>query len=154
MDFNDSPAEAAFRAEARAFLDTYAPIGGLGQIYDDGHDESEFVKRSVEWQGLLYDHGWAAITWPEAYGGRGLGIVDQIIWNQELARAGFGTSIFVVGIGMAGPTIIAHGAEAHKERFLRPMLKGEEIWCQLFSEPGAGSDLAGLACRAGGRGRA
>jgi alkylation response protein AidB-like acyl-CoA dehydrogenase len=147
MDLRDSPKEAEFRAEARAFLEAHAPEEPI-DFFDDEADEQELLERSLRWQSTLFDHGWAAVTWPRAYGGRGLGPIEQIIWNQELARAGLSETLFVVGIGMAGPTIIAHGTDQQKQRFLAPMLRGDEIWCQLFSEPGAGSDLAGLACRA------
>jgi alkylation response protein AidB-like acyl-CoA dehydrogenase len=147
MDFRDSPREAEFRAEARTFLEAHAPEEPI-DFYDDEADENELLEKSLAWQRILFEHGWAAVTWPRAYGGRGLGPIEQIIWNQELARAGFGETLFVVGIGMAGPTIIAHGSEEQKQRYLAPMLRGDEIWCQLFSEPGAGSDLAALACRA------
>ena len=147
MDFRDSPKEAEFRAEARAFLEAHAPEQPV-DFFDDEADEEELLEKSLDWQKTLFEHGWAAMTWPREYGGRGVGPIEQIIWNQELGRAGFGETMFVVGIGMAGPTIIAHGSDQQKERFLPPMLRGEEIWCQLFSEPGAGSDLAGLACRA------
>jgi len=147
MDFRDSAREAEFRAEARAFLEAHAPEQPV-DFFDDQADEDELLERSLQWQSTLFEHGWATVTWPREYGGRGLGPIEQIIWNQELARAGFGETMFVVGIGMAGPTIIAHGSDEQKERFLPPMLRGDEIWCQLFSEPGAGSDLASLACRA------
>lgn len=147
MDFRDSEAEASFRARARAFLEAHAPEG-LGGAYDESLDEARLVARSREWQCTLEAHGWAAILWPREHGGQGLGPVEQIIWNQELSRAGLGESIFVVGIGMAGPTLITHGSPEQKQRYLPPMLRGEEIWCQLFSEPGAGSDLAALATRA------
>lgn len=147
MDFRDSPTEAAFRAEARAFLVAHMPEK-RASAYDESVDEEALVAASKDWQRQLFDAGWAALLWPEAYGGRGLGPIEMIIWNQELARAGIGETIFVVGVGMAGPTIIAHGSDPQKERFLAPMLRGDEIWCQLFSEPGAGSDLANLSCRA------
>ncbi|MCA9771032.1 MAG: acyl-CoA dehydrogenase family protein, partial [Myxococcales bacterium] len=88
MDFSDSPAEAAFRAEARAFLDTHAPKEPMEGMFDRHDDEAEFVRRSVAWQRTLYEHGWAAITWPPEVGGRGLGVVERIIWSQELARRG------------------------------------------------------------------
>jgi alkylation response protein AidB-like acyl-CoA dehydrogenase len=146
VDFDDSEREAAFRAEARAFLAASAPRS-LAGAYDETVDETRLVAEAKAWQRTLFERGWAAILWPKEWGGRGLGPVEQIIWNQELARAGLGESIFVVGIGMAGPTLVAHGSDAQKSRFLRPMLAGEEIWCQLFSEPGAGSDLAALSAR-------
>jgi alkylation response protein AidB-like acyl-CoA dehydrogenase len=147
MDFRDSPEEAAFRADARAFLEARAPRD-WPHAYAVDVDEEALLARSKAWQRELYEAGWAALLWPREYGGRGLGPIEMIIWNQELARIGLGETLFVVGIGMAGPTLIAHGSEAQKARFLPPMLRGKEIWCQLFSEPGAGSDLANLSTRA------
>ena len=147
MDLSDSPGEAAFRAEARAFLAAHAPAS-FGDPYDESVDESRLLEQSRAWQRTLHEHGWAAPAWPAEHGGRGAGPIEQIIWNQELARCGIGMTLFVVGVGMAGPTIIAHGSDAQKERYLGPLLRGDEIWCQLFSEPGAGSDLGALATRA------
>jgi alkylation response protein AidB-like acyl-CoA dehydrogenase len=147
MDLRDSPEEAAFRAEVRAFLETNAPRD-LPDYYDDQVDHAAFLARSRAWQRTLYDAKWASITWPTEFGGRGKGPVEQIIWNQEQGRAGIGESLSLVGVAMAGPTLIAHGSEAQKQRYLDPMLRGDEMWCQLFSEPGAGSDLGSLATRA------
>jgi alkylation response protein AidB-like acyl-CoA dehydrogenase len=147
MDLDDSPAEAAFRAEARAFLEAHLPRD-LGDLFAEGQDETAFLRGARAWQATQADHGWAAITWPRQYGGRGCGPIEQIIWNQETARLGLGRSLFVVGTGMAGPTLIAHGSDEQKRRFLPPLRRGDEIWCQLFSEPGAGSDLAAVATRA------
>jgi acyl-CoA dehydrogenase len=147
LDFSDSPAEAAFRAEAQAFLEAHAPQE-IGSYWSEDASQEEVFEQHRRWQRVLYEHGWAAITWPEAYGGRGKGPIEQIVWNQELARRGISGSLFLVGIGMAGPTIIAHGTDAHRERYLDPLLRADEVWCQLFSEPGAGSDLAALATRA------
>jgi alkylation response protein AidB-like acyl-CoA dehydrogenase len=147
MDFRDSPAEAAFRAQARAFLDAHAPAR-MGDYWSDDASQADVFAQHRAWQRVLADHGWAAITWPRAFGGRGAGPIEQIVWNEELARRGVAGSLFVVGIGMAGPTLIAHGSDAQKARYLAPMLRADEIWCQLFSEPGAGSDLAALATRA------
>ncbi len=147
MDFRDSPQEAAFRAEARAFLEAHAPEKIPGYGHED-FDEQQVVAQARQWQRTLFEHGWASIIWPKEYGGRGLGPIEQIIWNQELARIGIGESLFLQGTGLAGPTIIAHGSEEQKTRFLEPILGAEEIWCQLFSEPGAGSDLANVAARA------
>ncbi|MBZ0254370.1 MAG: acyl-CoA dehydrogenase family protein, partial [Candidatus Methylomirabilis sp.] len=148
MDFNDSPAEAAFRAEARAFLEAHAPKGGLPDYLAEHVDEDAFLEAHRAWQRTMYAHGWAAITWPAEHGGRGAGPMEQIIWNQEKARVGIGESLFVVGVGMAGPTIVAYGSEEQKKRYLPPMLRADEVWCQLFSEPGAGSDLANVSTRA------
>ncbi|HUH12799.1 MAG TPA: acyl-CoA dehydrogenase family protein, partial [Longimicrobiales bacterium] len=125
MDLRDSPSEAAFRAQARAFLEAHGPER-LADIWSEAVSEAELLRQHVAWQRTLHAHGWAAITWPTAHGGRGLGPIEQIIWNSERARAGLGESLFVVGIGMAGPTIIAHGSTAQKERYLAPMLRAEE----------------------------
>jgi len=148
MDLSDSPEEAEFRAEARAFLEQHAPREKMPHYGEDSVDHDRHFEMALAWQRTLSEHGWASITWPREYGGRGLGPIEQIIWNQELARAGIGESLFMVGISMAGPTIIAHGTDAQKARHLTPILSGENVWCQLFSEPGAGSDLAAIACRA------
>jgi alkylation response protein AidB-like acyl-CoA dehydrogenase len=120
----------------------------MPDYFDDQIDVETFVEKSVTWQKTLNEHGWAAITWPREYGGRGLGPLQQIVWNQELTRVGLGDSLFLPAIGLAGPTIIAHGTDEQKQRYLPPMLRAEALWCQLFSEPGAGSDLAALAMRA------
>ncbi len=114
----------------------------------DREAEREHVRQSKAWQRTLFDGGWAGITWPKEYGGRGGTPIEAIIFAQEQARFDVPTSVFAQGIGMAGPTIMAHGTDGQKERFLEPMLRGEEVWCQLFSEPGAGSDLAALATSA------
>jgi alkylation response protein AidB-like acyl-CoA dehydrogenase len=147
MDLRDSPQEAAFRAEARAFLASQE-IPDFPDYADDRADDAALLDTAKAWQKTLFDHGWASITWPVEYGGQGRGPIEQIVWNQECARARVAPSLFVVGVGMTGPTIIAHGSEEQKQRYLEPMLKGEEVWCQLFSEPGAGSDLAAVATRA------
>ncbi len=149
MDFEDTAEEAAFRAEARAWLAAHAPrrAGRLApSLHHDPSPEAdaEHVRRNKAWQRTLFEGGWAGITWPKAYGGRGGTPVQQMIFDQEQAAFDVATGVFAVAIGMVGPTLIAHGSKEHKERFLRPMLAGEEVWCQLFSEPGAGSDLAAL----------
>ena len=155
MDFDESPEEAAFRAEARGFLDEHAKpfladSGGGGQsiFITDHAAEQRHVQRCCNWQAIKYDHGWAGITWPSAYGGRGGTSIQDGIFRTEEAGFISASGVFAVGIGMAGPTLIAHGTDAQKDRLLKPMLRGEEVWCQLFSEPGAGSDLGGLAMSA------
>ena len=155
MDFDESPAEAAFRVEARAFLDQYAvpfaasSVGDERSIFITDHDtEVAYVKRCCDWQAVKYDQGWAGITWPKEYGGRGGTSLEDGIFRTEEARYISASGVFAVGIGMAGPTLIAHGTDEQKARFLKPMLRGEEVWCQLFSEPNAGSDLGGLATSA------
>ena len=132
----------------RAWLEANAPKKGSADDFSAGIDTDEYVKRAKEWQGKLAAAGWACITWPKEYGGRGGTPSEAQIFAQEQARTGASTGTFTVGIGMAGPTIIAHGTDEQKQRWLPPLLRGEEVYCQLFSEPGAGSDLAGLTCKA------
>jgi alkylation response protein AidB-like acyl-CoA dehydrogenase len=147
MDLTDSAAEAAFRAEARAFLAEHRPPADA-DTYRAHVDESTALEVARKWQRTLFEHGWAALMWPEEAGGRGLGPVEQIIWAQEVARVGGMQSLFMIGLGMVGPTLIAHGSPRQKAKLLEPILSGEHVWCQLLSEPGAGSDLAGLTTRA------
>ena len=111
-------------------------------------EEREHVEASQAWQATLYDNGWAGITWPAEHGGRGGTSVQQLIFNQELSGYDVPSGVFAQGIGMAGPTLIVHGTDEQKQQHLRPMLRGDVLWCQLFSEPNAGSDLAALRTRA------
>jgi acyl-CoA dehydrogenase len=146
MDFNDTPEEAAFRAEARSWLEKNAARLKPGET-PPGLEErasGDFVQRAQAWQAKKADAGWACITWPVEYGGRGASSIQSMIFNQEEGQFRTPPSIFAIGQGMLGPTIMAHGTDEQKKRYLRPMLRGEEIWCQLFSEPAAGSDLGGL----------
>ena len=154
MDFDDTPEEAAFRAEAYAWLadhakllsaDTPPPVS-LTEAYSE--EETRHVRESKEWQATLYDGGWAGITWPKEYGGRGGTPIQAVIFAQEQAKFDVPGSVFAQGIGMAGPALMAHGSHDLKDRFLQPMLRGDDVWCQLFSEPGSGSDLASLSTRA------
>ncbi len=147
MDLADSPEEAAFRSDAKAFLEHHIHLAPP-ELGDSDSEWDETLAASKKWQRLLFENGWAAITWPTEHGGRGCGPVEQIIWNQECARARTPSSVNIVGIGMAGPALIAHGSEEQRERYLSRILSGDEIWCQLFSEPDAGSDLAAVATRA------
>jgi alkylation response protein AidB-like acyl-CoA dehydrogenase len=143
MELGDSPFEAAFRAKVRAFLSAHAPTRPL-----DFTNDKVVLGPAKAWQRTLHSHGYAALTWPVEYGGQGKGRVERFILNQELGRHGIRGGPFMVGIDLAGPTLIAHGTPEQKARYLMPMLSGDEIWCQLFSEPGAGSDLASLSTRA------
>jgi alkylation response protein AidB-like acyl-CoA dehydrogenase len=149
VDFDESPDEAAFRADVRAWLqgaaDTDAARGLSGATPSL---DSDWVARAKPWQAHLADSGWAGITWPKDSGGRGGTPSQQAIFVEEASRLGLAPNAFAVGIAMAGPTIIAHGTDEQRQRFLPPMQRGDEVWCQLFSEPGAGSDLAGLSTRA------
>ena len=132
---------AAFRAAVRAWLAQHAANAlRLGE----GNDDNEQVTRRRTWQRALADAGWLGVTWPVAHGGRGLSADHEHAVVQELQAAKVPGVFDVVGIGMVGPTIIAHGRPEQHQRFLRPLLRGDEVWCQLFSEPGAGSDLAGI----------
>lgn len=147
MDFNDSPQEAEYRAEVKAWLAENAPKFATtgGNIRSD-EDRDADVAQAKEWQAAKADAGYAFIQWPEAYGGRGSAMQD-VIYAQEEEKFSVPRNIFVIG-GFAGPTLMAYATEEQKARFLPKMLNGEEIWCQLFSEPSAGSDLAGIRTRA------
>jgi alkylation response protein AidB-like acyl-CoA dehydrogenase len=112
-----------------------------------GGDEAEFAF-GREWQRQLYEGGWAGVSWPKEYGGRGATLIEQAIASEEMARAKVPRPANVLGLVMGGPVVIAHGTTEQKERFLDPILSGEEIWCQGFSEPESGSDLASLKSKA------
>jgi alkylation response protein AidB-like acyl-CoA dehydrogenase len=156
MDFEETDDEQAFRGEVRAWLGANAASRDAGvdpehfYLSGDASPEAEaaHVAACKEWQRTLSNAGWAGITWPREWGGRGGAGWQQRIFNEEQARFHAAGGVFAVGIGMAGPTILAWGTEEQQRRFLPRMLNGEEIWCQLFSEPGAGSDLAGLRTQA------
>jgi alkylation response protein AidB-like acyl-CoA dehydrogenase len=153
MDFGDTPEDAAFRAKCRAWLEANAArrvdARGVGALAEaDAESEAAHVRAAKAWQATLERAGWAGIAWPTEFGGVGGTVRQQNIFDAEEAGFDVPVTVFAQAIGMAGPTIIEHGSHAQKERFLRPMLRGEEIWCQLFSEPGAGSDLAALATKA------
>jgi alkylation response protein AidB-like acyl-CoA dehydrogenase len=145
VDLRDTPAEAEFRRELRTWLARNLPPGWGTPEWIDPPDRVAFLK---DWSRRLYDGGYVGLSWPQEYGGRGLPINFQAIAYEELARADVPEHIGLIGIGMAGPTIIARGTEEQKRRYLRPILTGEEVWCQGFSEPGSGSDLASLQTRA------
>jgi acyl-CoA dehydrogenase len=153
VDFDDTPEEAAFRAEARAWLEVHAIPKGHPDDFSAGmwstdYSEDTYVKRCREWQGVLAQGGWAGITWPRDCGGRGGRPIEAAVFNQEQARYGVSNGVFAIAIGMVGPTILAHGTAEQQARYLPPMLRGDEVWCQLFSEPEAGSDLAAITTRA------
>jgi alkylation response protein AidB-like acyl-CoA dehydrogenase len=150
---NESPERAAFRAEALAFLEAHAepraetdPWEVMG-FPDDAEALAHFEKCRA-WQRTMADHGWAGLTWPTEYGGHGAEAWASRIFAEESARFGSNAGFVRASMAMLGPTLLALGTEDQKRRFLPPMLRADEVWCQLFSEPGAGSDLAGLATRA------
>jgi len=130
VDLRDSPDEAAFREHVRAWLVDNLP-----------------AEPGREWSRRLYDAGFAGLTWPEEYGGRGAPHSHQAIALEEFAKVGAPSHVNVIALGMAGPTIMVHGTEEQKQRYLPKMLTAEEIWCQGFSEPGAGSDLSAVRTR-------
>ena len=141
MDFNDTPEETAWRAEFRAWLEEHAPqVQGATPEHD--------MEIGGGWQAMKFDAGLARITWEPEYGGRNGSSVQQIVFGQEEARFQVPNEAFIIGLGMIAPTLRAVGTEAQKERYLTKLLRGEEIWCQLFSEPGAGSDVASLSMTA------
>ena len=141
MDFNDTPEEAAFRREARAWLEANAP----SKVELEGLDE---IQRAKLWQKRKYEAGWACIRWPGEYGGRGASAMEQVIWNQEELSVRIPLSVFAIGQGMAAPTMMSWATEEQKRRYLPPLASGGHIWCQLFSEPAGGSDLAALRTKA------
>jgi alkylation response protein AidB-like acyl-CoA dehydrogenase len=149
LDFSYPPEAEAFRAELRAWLeanlDERFRAAGAAQGLAASAERIALLR---EWNARLADGGFAAIHWPRAYGGRGAGLIEQVVWVEEMHRAGAPPTVNPIGLANIAPALMAHGSEAQRARFLRPMLRGEEIWSQGFSEPGAGSDLAALRTRA------
>lgn len=153
MDFNDTPEEAGFRAEARAWIDANAPkhlFGALSSSTFGGMNtgDEDPLQAAKKWQKKKADAGWATLLWPKEYGGRGATPIQSVIWSQEEGVYGKLGGTFIIGQGMCGPTIMAYASEEQKRRYLPKLASGEEVWCQLFSEPHGGSDLAGLRTRA------
>lgn len=153
MNFDDTPQEAKFRAEARAWIDANAPKNleaelsqpTVGRIRLKG---SDILAESKKWQKKKAEAGWACLHWPKEYGGRGASPIERVIWQQEEGFYGKLEGVFLIGQGMCGPTVMAFGSESDKAKYLPKIASGEHIWCQLFSEPSAGSDVAGLRTRA------
>jgi len=141
MDLTLSPHELEFRDSVRSWIEENHPGP------EPGGDPELFEFRRA-WQRALNERGWAGLSWPTEYGGAGATMVEQAIFYEEIARAGAPSMANVLGLAMGGPTVIAHGTEEQKQRFLPPILSADEIWCQGFSEPGSGSDLASLKTRA------
>ncbi|MBR9835957.1 MAG: acyl-CoA dehydrogenase, partial [Alphaproteobacteria bacterium] len=153
MDFNDTPQEAEFRKEVRAWLDANAPkhlepelkrasFGSSGLTSEDP------LKAGKAWQKKKAEAGWACLHWPKEYGGAARTPIERVIWGQEEGAYSVLSGPFTIGHGMCGPTVMTWANETWKEKLLPPLASGEEIWCQLFSEPASGSDLAGLRTRA------
>ena len=144
MDLRPDAHETAFREELRDWLRAHLPWEygvGLPPRYEDLADE---VAEGRKWQAELASGRWVGVAWPEEYGGRSAGPVEHFIVQEELARARAPEMVGRIGINLAGPTLLAHGTEEQKQQWLPPILDAREIWCQLFSEPEAGSDLASL----------
>jgi alkylation response protein AidB-like acyl-CoA dehydrogenase len=148
VDLDDTQDQAAYRAQVRAWLDEHKSEAPIVSGPDAIQDESEIIAARRTWQGKLAEGGLAGVTWPKEFGGQGLGPIEQVICNQEIAKTKVPGILDAIGVGMLGPTIIAHGTDEQKSRYLGPMLHGDEVWCQLFSEPAAGSDLAAVQARA------
>ena len=160
MRRKDTAEEAAFRAEIRAWLEAHAELrrsegdeSSLSNTSTGPRDhtpqaEALYFERCRRWQQQKFDAGWAGITWPEAYGGRGGSAAESLIFSQEEAAFDVTSGFLPSTIALVGPALMRHGNEAQRERYLRPLLRGDKVWCQLFSEPEAGSDLAALRTRA------
>ncbi len=160
MDWSDTPDQAAFRQEVKALVDEHLPAlyrrmrdEGIEEGYEGGwiadrvSDDTERKGAAEDWTDAVSDRGWFAPHWPEEYGGAGLSPMEQFIYNQELAEAG-APIVGGSGVSLLGPTLIVHGTEEQKEKYLTNILSGETVWAQGYSEPGAGSDLGSLQTRA------
>ena len=141
MDFNDTPEEARFREEAATWLAENAPN-------DDAFRALTPLEQAKQWQKQKYDAGWACIGWAPEFGGRGASPIEEVIWRQEESQYDLPANFFLIGQGMIAPTLMAWARDEDKARYLPPLASGEEVWCQLFSEPAGGSDLAALRTRA------
>lgn len=146
MDFAYTPEQERFRQELRTWLETKKAEGAFGSGEHKSLDE--VVRDGRRWQATLHEGGYCGIHWPKEYGGRSAGLLEQILFQEELARAGSPQLINLLALSMVGPVLIAYGTEEQKKRHLKKILTAEEIWCQGYSEPGAGSDLAALSTRA------
>jgi alkylation response protein AidB-like acyl-CoA dehydrogenase len=149
MDFEWTPEQEAYRMEVRAWLEANRPksLAASDEDQEATGDEGNW-QRLKAWHKKLYDAGWAGLTWPKEYGGRGATFIEQVIFQQELGRLGLPMGCNVLGVIMNGPALMQWGTEEQKKRYLQPILAGDEIWCEGMSEPGAGSDLASIQTRA------
>ncbi len=153
MNFDDTPEEAVFRKEVRAWLDANAPKEYAAELKNSGFGHTalkgvDVGVASKAWQKKKFDAGWACLHWPKEYGGRGATPIERVIWQQEEGIYAALSSLFIIGHGMCGPTMMTYASEEQKRAYLPPLAAGEHIWCQLFSEPAGGSDLAGLRTKA------
>ncbi|MEE8422588.1 MAG: acyl-CoA dehydrogenase family protein, partial [Dehalococcoidia bacterium] len=158
MDWADTAEQASFRSEVRSLIESRLPeryrkqaeagAGGFGSYQDDRISENADHKQAaVDWAKALSEKGWVAPHWPQEYGGAGLSPMEQFIFNQEMASAG-APGVGGSGVSMLGPVLIIHGTDEQKAQHLPKILSGEAAWCQGYSEPGSGSDLASLQTRA------
>ena len=150
MDFNDTSQEAEFRAKCRAWLEANAELKTkkTNSAKNMNIGNKSLLEAAAEWQKKKYDAGWAMIHWPKEFGGIGATPIERIIWAQEESKFNVPKGVYEIGLGMAGPVMMEYATDEQKERYLPPMAEGKEIWCQLFSEPSAGSDVAGLRSKA------
>ena len=146
MDFNDTPEQAQFRNTCREWLEKNAEPKSKKKR--EGFADIDFLDVAKEWQKKKYDAGWAMLHWPKEYGGIAASPIERIIWSEEESKFNVPRGIFEIGLGMCGPVMMEYATEEQKERYLPAMAEGKEIWCQLFSEPSAGSDVAGLRSKA------
>ena len=147
MDFADTPTEAEFRAEVRAWLTANAERREPGMVFKSKYGSDDLVGQAKIWQAKKHEAGFSGITMPKKFGGRGGSAMEQVIYNQEEAEFVAPRGVYEIGLGMCIPTMLTYATDAQKSRYAPPALKGEEVWCQLFSEPSAGSDVAGLRTR-------
>jgi len=151
MDFSFSAEEERFRRDLREWLNSNLPLGWGTPAFKmpKGNERLQFLR---DWQRQMYEGGYLGLSWPKEYGGRGASMIELAIFNEEMARVEAPGPLNVLGLSMAGPTIIVHGTEEQKQRHLTKILNCDEIWCQGFSEPGSGSDIASIRTRAELRG--
>jgi len=147
MDFSFSAEEERFRQDLRAWLKNNLPAGWGTPAFKmpKGNDRLQFLR---DWQRTMHEGGYLGLSWPQEYGGRGASMIELAIFNEEMARVEAPGPLNVLGLSMAGPTIIVHGSEEQKKRYLPKILNCDEIWCQGFSEPGSGSDVASIRTKA------
>ncbi len=148
MDFADNASEAKFRKEASEWLSANAERKQHARDIWRASGNDGGLAEAKEWQRKLQSAGWACLHWPKEYGGRGASPMERVIWSQELAKYKIPGGFFEIGQGMAGPVMMTYATDEQKKEHLTPMAAGEKVWCQLFSEPSAGSDLAGLETKA------
>ncbi len=147
MDLSDNREETEFRLKARRWLEQNRPAAMVDRGFALPIDQDS-VRTLRDWQRRLYDAGYLGLSWPAEYGGQGKTVIESAIFNEEMARARAPAPLNELGLSMGGPTILEHGTEQQKKRFVQKILSCEEVWCQGFSEPGSGSDLAALSTRA------